>query len=89
MREQPDNLQSYNVIGDIVQFLGTVHGSLSHSSILIMTEVFQTLTELCSVSTLAGGSENMLTCVYVRVGASSKGVCGQIFFLAPSAGQFT
>lgn len=50
LREQPDNVKSFNIVGEIAQFLNVVYSSINVKTIDLVIQLFSTLNEFCSVS---------------------------------------
>ncbi|XP_064599288.1 inositol 1,4,5-trisphosphate receptor type 1-like [Liolophura sinensis] len=53
LREQPDNVKSFNIVGEIAQFLNVVYSSINVKTIDLVIQLFSTLNEFCS-----GNQEN-------------------------------
>ncbi|XP_060075349.1 inositol 1,4,5-trisphosphate receptor type 1-like [Ylistrum balloti] len=53
MREQPDNVKSFNIVGETAQFLNVVYSTINSKTIDLIIQVFSTLNEFCS-----GNQEN-------------------------------
>lgn len=49
LREQPDNVKSFNIIGETAQFLNVVYSSINHRTVDLVIQLFNTLNEFCSV----------------------------------------
>ena len=52
LREQPDNLKSFNIIGETAQFLNLVYSNITPANIELCTQLFETLNEFTVVSLL-------------------------------------
>ncbi|KAH3769470.1 hypothetical protein DPMN_170739 [Dreissena polymorpha] len=53
LREQPDNVKSFNIIGETAQFLNVVYSSINSRTVDLVIQLFSTLNEFCS-----GNQEN-------------------------------
>ncbi|WAR13612.1 ITPR1-like protein [Mya arenaria] len=53
LREQPDNVKSFNIIGETAQFLNVVYSSINSRTVDLVIQLFNTLNEFCS-----GNQEN-------------------------------
>ena len=53
LREQPDNVKSFNIIGETAQFLNVVYSSINNRTIDLVIQLFNTLNEFCSVRNLS------------------------------------
>ena len=53
LREQPDNIKSVNLVAETTKFLNILYGSINHKSIDLITQVFETLVEFTSVSSIS------------------------------------
>ncbi|XP_071176008.1 inositol 1,4,5-trisphosphate-gated calcium channel ITPR2-like isoform X12 [Mytilus edulis] len=60
MREQPDNVKSFNIVGETAQFLNVVYSTVNSKTIALIIQIFSTLNEFC-----AGNQENRVV-VYDR-----------------------
>ena len=49
LREQPDNVKSFNIVGETAQFLNVVYSSINSRTIDLVIQLFDTLNEFCSV----------------------------------------
>ncbi|BFZ12930.1 hypothetical protein BsWGS_15969 [Bradybaena similaris] len=58
LREQPDNVKSFNIVGETAQFLNVVYTTINSTTIDLVIQLFSTLNEFCS-----GNQENR-TVVY-------------------------
>ena len=45
IREQPDNLKSFNLVKDVASYLGVVYTNIDNESIEIVTQVIESLNE--------------------------------------------
>lgn len=50
MREQPDNVKSFNIVGETAQFLNVVYSTVNSKTIALIIQLFSTLNEFCAVS---------------------------------------
>ncbi|PVD21456.1 hypothetical protein C0Q70_19629 [Pomacea canaliculata] len=69
LREQPDNVKSFNIVGETAQFLNVVYTTITNKTIDLVIQLFSTLTEFCS-----GNQEN-------RVSVYDKKVIDYINFI--------
>ncbi|XP_041375271.1 inositol 1,4,5-trisphosphate receptor type 1-like [Gigantopelta aegis] len=53
LREQPDNVKSFNIVGETAQFLNVVYTTINNKTIDLVIQLFNTLNEFCS-----GNQEN-------------------------------
>ncbi|KAL4233980.1 hypothetical protein ACF0H5_005635 [Mactra antiquata] len=53
LREQPDNVKSFNIIGEVTQFLNVIYSNIKAKSIDLVIQLFDTMTEFT-----AGNQEN-------------------------------
>nr|XP_022341729.1 inositol 1,4,5-trisphosphate receptor type 2-like isoform X2 [Crassostrea virginica] len=60
LREQPDNVKSFNIVGETAQFLNVVYTTINRKTINLIIQLFNTLNEFCS-----GNQENRVV-VYDR-----------------------
>nr|XP_019924346.2 inositol 1,4,5-trisphosphate receptor type 1 isoform X2 [Crassostrea gigas] len=60
LREQPDNVKSFNIVGETAQFLNVVYTTINKKTINLIIQLFNTLNEFCS-----GNQENRVV-VYDR-----------------------
>ncbi|KAK3085572.1 hypothetical protein FSP39_005468 [Pinctada imbricata] len=60
LREQPDNVKSFNIVGETAQFLNVVYSTINNKTINLIIQLFNTLNEFCS-----GNQENRVV-VYDR-----------------------
>jgi hypothetical protein len=49
LREQPDNVKSFNIVGETAQFLNVVYTTINNKTIDLVIQLFNTLNEFCSV----------------------------------------
>lgn len=52
LREQPDNVKSFNIIGEVTQFLNVIYSNIKAKSIDLVIQLFDTMTEFTAVSVL-------------------------------------
>lgn len=52
LREQPDNVKSFNIVGETAQFLNVVYTTINKKTINLIVQLFNTLNEFCSVMLL-------------------------------------
>ncbi|KAK7114914.1 hypothetical protein V1264_000891 [Littorina saxatilis] len=69
LREQPDNVKSFNIVGETAQFLNVVYTTINSKTIDLVIQIFSTLNEFC-----AGNQEN-------RVSVYDKKVIDYINFI--------
>lgn len=50
MREQLDNVKSFNIVGETAQFLNVVYSTINGKTIDLIIQLFATLNEFTSVS---------------------------------------
>lgn len=50
LREQPDNVKSFNIIGEVTQFLNVIYSNIKAKSIDLVIQLFDTMTEFTAVS---------------------------------------
>ena len=50
LREQPDNLKSFNIVGETAQFLNLVYSNITPQNIDLANQLFETLNEFTVVS---------------------------------------
>ncbi|XP_023930445.1 inositol 1,4,5-trisphosphate receptor type 3 [Lingula anatina] len=48
LREQPDNIKTVNLVGEVTKFLGLVYSSITSEHIKLVTALFNTLVEMTS-----------------------------------------
>ncbi|XP_046366515.2 inositol 1,4,5-trisphosphate receptor type 3-like isoform X5 [Haliotis rufescens] len=53
LREQPDNVKSFNIVGETTQFLNVVYTTINNKTIDLVIQLFSSLNEFCS-----GNQEN-------------------------------
>ncbi|GFO23772.1 inositol 1,4,5-trisphosphate receptor type 3-like isoform x9 [Plakobranchus ocellatus] len=53
LREQPDNVKSFNIVGETAQFLNVVYTTINSTTVDLVIQLFDTLNEFCS-----GNQEN-------------------------------
>lgn len=53
LREQPDNIKSFNIVAETAQFLNIVYSNINDKTIDLVIQLFSTLNEFCS-----GNQEN-------------------------------
>ncbi|XP_076449737.1 inositol 1,4,5-trisphosphate-gated calcium channel ITPR1-like isoform X2 [Babylonia areolata] len=69
LREQPDNVKTFNIVGETAQFLNVVYTTINSKTIDLVIQLFNTLNEFCS-----GNQEN-------RVSVYDKKVIDYINFI--------
>ncbi|XP_060552412.1 inositol 1,4,5-trisphosphate receptor type 2-like [Ruditapes philippinarum] len=55
LREQPDNVKSFNIIGEVTQFLNVIYSNITAGTIDLVGQLFDTMTEFT-----AGNQENRI-----------------------------
>lgn len=51
LREQPDNMKSFNIVAETAQFINLVYSNINQQNIPLVTQLFETLNEFTVVST--------------------------------------
>ena len=51
LREQPDNLKSFNIIGEVTQFLNVIYSNVNGKNIDLTIQLFESINEFTAVST--------------------------------------
>lgn len=49
MREQPDNVKSFNIIGEVTRFLNVVYSNINGKNIELVIQLFETMNEFTAV----------------------------------------
>ena len=62
LREQPDNVKSFNIIGETAQFLNVVYSSINSRTADLVIQLFNTLNEFCSVRRIHVITVKVQTC---------------------------
>lgn len=63
LREQPDNVKSFNIIGEVTQFLNVIYSNIKAKSVDLVIQLFDTMTEFTAVS---GVWINKIKILFVR-----------------------
>ena len=50
LREQPDNLKSFNIIGEVTQFLNCIYSNITGKNIDLTIQLFESINEFTAVS---------------------------------------
>ena len=50
LRNQPDNLRSFDLVSDVAQYLNVLCSNITGKTIDLLSLVYETLNELCQVS---------------------------------------
>ena len=51
LREQPDNMKSFNIVAETAQFVNLVYSSITPQTIELVEQLFETLNEFTVVGT--------------------------------------
>lgn len=51
LREQPDNMKSFNIVAETAQFVNLVYSNITRQNIDLCIQLFETLNEFTVVST--------------------------------------
>lgn len=49
LREQPDNVKSFNIIGEVTRFLNVVYSNINGKNIDLVIQLFETMNEFTAV----------------------------------------
>ena len=52
LREQPDNMKSFNIVAETAQFVNLVYSNINNQTIALVIELFDTLNEFTVVRRL-------------------------------------
>ena len=50
LREQPDNVKSFNIIAEVTRFLNVVYSNITAKSIELVIQLFDTMNEFTAVN---------------------------------------
>ena len=50
LREQPDNLKTFNIIAEVTNFIDNLYSNVTTENILLVIQTFETMVEFTAVS---------------------------------------
>ena len=52
LREQPDNLKTFNIIAEVTNFIDNLYSNVTAENILLVIQTFETMVEFTAVSSI-------------------------------------
>lgn len=75
LREQPDNVKSFNIIGEVTQFLNVIYSNITAETIDLVCQLFDTMTEFTAVSRLPNAprtTDTIMKLYFITIHSTKK-----------------